>query len=631
MIDKSQMLRIPIDDIDESNILFYDIETDHQFATYTKLKTIAVQYGIRGKPEMVSGRDSILRFKRAIADPSFIKVDFNGVNFDRIVLRRHGYNFNYQNAHDLFFLFKTIAPNLPAFSLKFISFFYLADPHFPEMKLKQWMSENDKGWNDVPWHILNPYNLHDVTQTKNLFRLGWDIVIRDEYWEPYNNDLKMGEPLLEMETEGGLYIDREKCISVLHRLQKTIQQETHKALELTGGRVQNANSSAQLGKYFNDFDQIEMELTKTGEFKIDKTFLMSCRDKNPLAECAFKIRESNAAMKYFENYLNALDDETYKRTQTNSWIPVQFSVSSARTRRFTSQSLFKLNFQNPSEEAEEVQVVPKGQLYWAFDATQIENVVHIYESEDWLRRQAYELDQNWNEYVWLCNMTYGVERTKDEWDDKKKFPSSVVPHWSIYKEKKSVKLGMNFGMGIAKYCKMNGLSEDVGRALYNEVHKACPAIHELQNKVARNLREDGYVQDALGWRYMGSIDKAYKVVAYMIQGCGTGGLPKLQIRANWETLRGFDRKMPGLLKGNKCGVMCGTTHDENNGRIDLRLGDENILQCLQKMNLNMTKKFSHYFDDIPLRSKMYLSRTTAAEAIECDIKNTKKILEIINQ
>lgn len=630
--NRKSFFREPLSEIDEDKILFYDIETDHQFAAYTKLKSFAVQYGILGTPEMVVGPRKMAEFRRKASAPDIIKVDFNGGNFDRIVMHRHNIPIHPHNAHDLFLAFKTIAPTLPAFSLKFITFYYTGDPHFPEMRLNQWMSETGRGWNEVPKDILDPYNLHDVTQTKELFRIAWDVLIRPEYWENYLHDLMMAEPLLEMETEGGMYIDKNRCVVILHRLQKEIQKQTNKALEITGGQVQNANSSKQLGKYFHDFDELEMELTKTGEFKIDKTFLLSCRDRNPLAECAFKIRESNAAMKYFENYLNALDDETYKATNNRSWIPVQFSVSSARTRRFTSQSLYKLNFQNPSEEADEVQIIPSGELGFWFDATQIENVVHIFESEDWQRRKAYESDPNWNEYVWLCNMTYGVERTKDEWDDKTKFASTVVPHWSVYKEKKSVKLGMNFGMGIGKYCKMNGLSPDIGKELYADVHQACPAIKELQQKVARNLQRDGYVQDALGWRYGGSVDEAYKVVAYMIQGCGTGGLPKLQIRANWESLRLMDRRMPSPLQkqGVKCGVMCGTTHDENGGRIDLRLGDERILQLLQNMNRNMTEKFSPAFDNIPLRSKMYLSKTTAYDAIECDIKDTNKILTIIN-
>lgn len=628
---KKNFQRIPLEDIDEDKIIFYDIETDHQFASYAKLKTIAWQEGINGEPKMIRSGADRRAFQQKLQAPDVFKVDFNGCNFDRIVLLRHGYRIDWNNFHDLFFVFKTINPRLPSFSLKFINFYFLGDPHFPQGDLEDWMNETGKPMHEAPMPILSAYNKYDVTQTKNIFRLGWDIVIRDEFWNPYMQDLLIGEPLYEMETEGGMYLNRKECSFRLHLLQKEIFTQTNRAIKLTNGEVQNANSSPQLGRYFSEFENLEIELTADDNFRVDKAFLLSIRDRNPLADCAFRIREANAAIKYFENFLHALDDASYVETQRAAWIPIQLSASAARTRRFTSQSLYKLNFQNPSSDADYVNVIPQGQLGWWFDATQIENVVHIYESEDYLRRAAYEADYNWNEYVWLCDITYGVKRSKTEWDDKKHFPSTVVPHWSIYKEKKSVKLGMNFGMGLDKYCKMNGLTRDIGTQLYADVHKACPAIKELQHRVARDIRQYGYVEDAFGYRYSGTEDQAYKVVAYLIQGCGTGALPKAQIRANWETLRGGDKMMPERLRRNqvKCGVMSGTTHDENGGRIDLRMDPERILHLMQKMNFNMSEKFSGKFDDIPLRAKLYLSKTNKKKKIECDINDHEKILTII--
>lgn len=512
---------------------------------------------------------------------------------------------------------------VPSFSQKFLSFYYQGDPHFAEGKMQRWMKENDKGWDQVPESILDPYNRHDIIQLRNLFLMVWDVVIRTEYWEPYMTSLMVGEPLAEMETEGGLYIDHEGCRQRLHSLQKIVQTETRKALEMTDGVVLNANSSQQLGRYFSEYDKLELELTDSGEFRVDKSVLVSLRDENPLADCAYRIREANGEIKYFENYLNALEVKHPKR---KDWIPVQYSQDAARTRRFTSQSLFKLNFQNPSEAADEVSLVPPGYLGWWIDATQIENVVHIYETEDWARRKAYEEDANWNEYVWLCNMMYGETKTKDEWDNKEENPHPIIGHWSKYKGAKTAKLAANFGMGIKKYAKMNGVSYDIAEELMHELHAVCPAIRGLQNKVAFKLKQDGYVTDSFDYRYTGPIEKAYKVVAYLIQGCGTGSLPKSQIRSNWETIRKFDRYMSHQYKA---GVMCTTTHDENGGRISLALGTRRILQLLQKLDYNMTEKFSPKFDNIPLRAKLYLSKTNAANSIECDIKNLDKIATII--
>lgn len=614
--------------------MIYDIETDHQYAPYAKLKTIGWQQGLRGRPEFIehTSQPEMREFKRKVAAPDILKVDFNGVNFDRIVCHRHGIPIHPSNAHDLFLVFKTIAPNLPAFSLKFAAFYYLCDAHFPEMELSLWCARTGKPAHLAPRPIRRRYNLHDVTQTKDLFRMCWDVVIRPEYWAAYLEDLNMGEPLLEMETEGGIYLDEDLVRYNLHLLQKKVIHETKKAIELTHGVVQNPNSSKQLAHYFTQYDNLELELTASGEFSVKKSVLVALRESNPLADCAYNIREANGSIKYFENYLKALADNTYDQQRGTNWIPVQFSVSSARTRRFTSQSLYRLNFQNPNSLAKSVQIVPPGQLGWWFDATQIENVVHIYESDDTVRRQAYQEDPEWNEYVWLCNEILGTDETKDALDDIDSHRSVQIPHWTVYKQYKTGKLAINFGMGIAKFCKLFGLKRDVGEEIFHHIHSACPAIRQLQDRVRHDIRIKGYVTDVFGKRYSGPDSQAYKIVAYLIQGCGTGSLPKAQIRANWETLRRFDRHMPHTLVrgGVKCGVMCTTTHDENGGRIDLRLGDERILQLLQKLNYNMTEKFSPLFDGIPLRAKCYLSRTTAKNAIECDITDTRKILTIVN-
>lgn len=632
LTNRKTFIRKPLRDLDEDKLVFYDYETDHQYGPYAKLKMGAAQYGLSGAPILLETEKQWREFRSKIASPDVVKVDFNGVNFDRVVSSRHNLHIHPQNSHDIFLMVKTVCPLLPAYGMKFVMWYYLADLHLPEGRLNQWMGDNpDCGMYQAPKEILGPYNRHDITQTKDLFRIFWDHVITDEYWEPYLEDLMMGEPLHEMELEGGLFLDRDEIWRRLHLLQKKVQKLTERAIKLTRGKVQNPNSSQQLGAYLTKIDKIELEVTESGEFCVKKAVLVALMDENELADIAFQIREANGTIKYFENYLNALDDTTYPATQKKNWIPVQFSVSSAKTRRFTSQSLHRLNFQNPNDKAKEVQLVPPGYLGFWIDATQIENVVHIYESKDWARRKEYEADPKWNEYVWLCNEILGTNKTKEELDDKEQSRSPQIPNWTLYKQYKTGKLGINFGMGIGLFCKLFGLSRSVGVSTFQDIHTACPAIRELQERVAYDLSTRGHVNDVFGKRYSGPPRMAYKVVAYLIQGCGTGSLPKAQIRSNWETLRRFDKRMPERLRRNqiKCGVMAGTTHDENSGRIDLRLGPDNILQLLQKIHYNMTEKYSHLFDNIPLRAKLYLSRTTADEDTreEVDIKDIKTILK----
>lgn len=608
--------QLPIDEIAEEHILFYDIETDHQYAPYAKLKMIGVQEGINGKPFLIETKAQEAWFKKKLQCCKTLKCGWNSKSFDDIVLHRHGYPIVEENSHDLMLAMKTIHPRSASFSLKFCNFDWFCDPHFPEMVLEEWAKKNGLDKWQGPKSLIGPYCLHDITQTKNMFQLIWDNVIKSEHWSAYLLDLSQGEPVREMMLEGGIYLSGDILKEKVAALQWEKMGWGQRAFQLSSGRVTNPNSTKQMGSYLNT-EGFAMALTNDGEFSVNKSLLLdlidvdcSDNDRNAVARCTWETRRINASLKYFENYLAALQDASNSKP---NWIPVSYSISNARTRRYTSSSMYGLNFQNANKEAKSVQIVPKGWLQVFIDSTQVENVVHIYESNDRARRRAYIADPNWNEYVWLCNQILGGERDKKELDS---IQSPQIPNWSIYKQFKTVKLALNFGMGVTKFCTTAGIEHKVGKKMFDLIHDACPAIHRLQNRVSSDLVKYGQVRDVFGHIYSGDVRMAYKVVAYLVQGSGTASLPKAQIRANWETLK---------ENGGRDAIMCGTCHDENVMRLNLKLGKMQILATLQKLMFNMTDRFSPKFDNIPLRAKLYLSRTTAKEAEEVFIEDKEKI------
>jgi hypothetical protein len=637
---------IKIKDIPDDQIVFYDIETTDQYAPYCELKMIGVQYGLRSKPELVESWGERKRFKDTLANPDILKVSFNGFNFDNVVLWRHGFPVNYVNAHDLFLIAKTVAPNLPAFSLKFLNWWYFGDCHLPEMEMQSWLKhQNLESIWQAPKELLRPYCLYDVSpQTTNLFRLFWEVVQRPLHWEAYSNvEQPMGLPLEEIMLRGGEYLNEKLIKEKIATLQEAKGYWEDDIYKRTNGRVDNPNSVKQVGEYIRDEEGIELSLTDKGNFSLKKADVLEFlnlddpdQDRSKIIRGLFEVRKINNTLSYFRNYLDAIN-HTIEGSK-KGWIPKQYSLSGARTRRILSNSKYKLNFQNPNDAAKEVQIVPVGFLGWWLDASQIENVVHIYESGDTARRKAYENDPDWNEYVWLCNMALGGDRNKKELDS---ILSPFNPAWSIYKQFKTVKLAINFGMGVTKYCKTAKLSDSVGQQSFRLIHRVCPAIKSLQKRVAADVTNNGYVKDVFGHIYTGSA--LHKVVAYLIQGCGTGSLPKVQMVANYETLHQWDESMPKLTPNElqkkypfavideqrklvSYGVLAGTTHDENSGRISLSLGKEKIIATLQQLYENMTVKFSPKFDGIPLRAKLYLSTTTTADREEININNVPKYI-----
>jgi hypothetical protein len=287
--------------------------------------------------------------------------------------------------------------------------------------------------------------------------------------------------------------------------------------------------------------------------------------------------------------------------------------------------MFGINFQNQNKDSKVVQLVPPGWLGVWLDSTQIENVVHIWASRDDERRDSYEADYNWSEYVWLCNQVLGGNRDRA---DLEKIDSPINPSWSIYKQFKTIKLALNFGMGPDKFADTTGLSRGDAVAMFDQVHQACPAIKHLQRLVREEIIRRGFVQDTFGHIYSGPIKQVYKVVSYLVQGMGTGSFPKAMTVANYETLHSLDTSIrPNIpcvrhpfTKVYSFGVLTGTTHDECAFRISLGLPEATILRLIRECIYNMEERFSDMVGGIPLRAKAAFSITNAAEQEEISHK-----------
>lgn len=608
-----------------SERVFYDLETDSehpQYANMTLCGALVETYD--EKHEIYTAKvhvweapwtdEKLAEIKGVLCKPDIQRIGFNNLNFDDLVLANHGVTVPEEGTEDAMLAVKTCYPGMPAHGLKFLCWYLMGDYHWEQFELHQ----SGHRFGGEVTGSLRKYHRKDLEQHRAL----WDWVREKAYspmhLEAYKMDMAMKFPLQEMTFEGGTYVDVPKSRKTLAKLEtkKEVIQQFIKWV--SKGKVQNANSNKQVGKYLAEVEDFGLNLTATGEFQVKKKDLeditgMSEEDMrkwvpgvalpegfSSVALLAWQMKDNETLRKYVKNYLVAAEG-----TNMGGWIPNAYGISRAATRRTLSKSFYKINFQNSTEAIDEFKLVPSGMLGWFIDSTQVENVVHIYESGDIARRQAYEADEDWNEYVWLCNRINGREEDKKYWDSIK---SKQISHWTIYKLYKTIKLALNFGMGIKKFCKTLGIPFEVGKRLFGDIHRACPAIKHLQDKVEGCIQSVGYVQDTFGHIYTGYEEEAYKVVAYLIQGCGTGSLPKAQLRANYETLHGWSDTL-----GCNVGPLCTTTHDENSGLLRLDLGEEVITSILTDLMDNMTVKFSHKFDGIPLRAKLYLSTTTTAD------------------
>lgn len=614
--------------------VFYDIETDCEHPPYAQMTLVGALVEETGQIDRVFTweapftEDKLQSIRFQLCGPDINeRVGFNNLNFDDLVLYNHDIEIPEDNTHDAMLAIKTCYPNMPSFALKFLCWHLLADPHWEQFELNQ----TGHRFGDLVSDKLRAYHKKDLYQHRAIWDWVKDKVRSEKHWEAYQLDMRMKLPLQEMIFDGGVWVDVPKCKATLEDLQKKkviIQEEM---LKETDGKVKNANSNRQVGNYLAKVEDFALSLTNTGEFQVKKKDLADIlgmdeeqmRKWKPgqaspissVAMLAWQMRDNETIRKYVTNYYKAA-----MGTDMGGWIPASYSISRAATRRTLSKSYFKINFQNSTEAIDEFKIIPPEYLGWFIDSTQVENVDHIYETSDVARRLSYEADEEWNEYVWLCNRILGTNKTKKELDSIK---STQVPHWSVYKVYKTIKLALNFGMGVKKFCKDLGLDEQIGRKLFDDIHQACPAIRQLQQGVKDEIERNGFVQDTFGHIYSGPPEEAYKIVAYLIQGCGTGSLPKAQLRANYDTLHLWSEKM-----GTTVGMLNATTHDETSGLLRLDLGYDRIYPILKNLMFNMTKKFEHKFDNIPLRAKLYLSTTNWADRKNNEQKNWKNEIKI---
>lgn len=620
--------------------LFYDLETDSEHPAYANMTLCGI---LEEKNEdcMLDGKtqtdtihvweapftdEKLGQIQNLLCSKDVQRIGFNNLNFDDLILHNYGITVPEENTEDSYLAVKTCCPGLPAYGLKFLNWYLLGDPHWPEFN---WIQEGESFATSgkIISDKLRAYHRHDLRQHRNIWNWVADKVQNSRHRDAYRLDMNMKFPLQEMIFDGGVLVDVPKCkstLAALHRKKEIIQSL---ALTETKGKIKNINSNKQVGQYLANVEDFELNLTGTGEFQVKKKDLseiVGITDEemrawvpgtaapfSSVAMLAWQMKDNETLRKYVTNYSNAAIG-----TNHNGWIPSSYSISRANTRRTLSKSFYKINFQNSTEEIEKFKLVPPGMIGLWIDSTQVENVVHIHESKDGDRRAAYEADPEWNEYVWLCNRILGgPERTKAELDSIK---STQVPHWSVYKLYKTVKLSINFGQGAKAFCKILKLDEKIGKKTFADIHRACPAIRALQNRVEEELSEHGYVQDVFGHVYTG--EEAYKVVAYLIQGCGTGSLPKAQLRANYDTLHKWSSDFETQI-----GTLASTTHDEQGGFLKLNLGKEVLTCILEELMANMTSKFSPKFGGIPLRAKLYLSVTNYADRKNYETKQNEPI------
>lgn len=509
------------------------------------------------------------------ADPSIPKV-FANAKYDLEVLRQHGI-IVCGDVHDVILMAKALYELWPSYSLKNLMYYYLGDLHREQLDMETWLVKHGhprkNAMEHVPRELIQAYGTKDAHCTRKLALVLLTQLIAKDLMRGYEIDRQVIRPVWQME-QNGINIDRAWVSKHYQHLSREVMALRIKATKLTHANF-NLNSVPQIATYLKSAG-IDVPKTEKGNPSLTKQ--TAKKIQHPLVALRLRVTEvAKQAQTYCANLLASIDKQGKVRPN--------FNISLAATRRFSSSGKVvedvsgnNLNWQNFPPVIRRAVTIPPGRVGWFFDYKQIENVIHIFFSGDAERRKIYEADPNWSEYLWLAEKVLGEKISKE--DDR-------------YKRVKSTKLGMNYGMGWRLFAKVHDLPGDMARRMFNDVYRACPAIRTLQKDVAVALQQYGFVEDVFGYRYHGVPDKAYKVVAYLIQGCAAALMKSAIIRV---------AAIPGIQ-------LHLTVHDE----LFISTADTPLQWALARRVRHAMTDYAHLFDGIPIRVEAYRSTTNWAD------------------
>lgn len=423
----------------------------------------------------------------------------HNATFDIRFLERHGVELP-GFIHDTYTMAHVVDPNRPL-GLKPMSCRYI-DPQADAMQkaLKDGMRKQGWTWDTVPveWVPYWAYSGLDPIETALL----WELL--DPQVEPwrdlYETEVRV-DRMMSDASVSGMLIDRPYA-------ERTRDQLKIHADGLREAVVRDYGvSPTAVGQVAKRLiaDGVKLtERTKTGQVKLDQTILESLEGVHPLADSVLQIRGADKFRRaYFEGVLNRLDKDDV--------IHCEVRTLGARTGRMSVASPALQQIPSHDTSVRRMFVPREGHVLLSIDFSNIEPRVLSHLAGDETMKQAFHSGQD--VHMAMARKMYGPDAGPKE-----------------RKQSKSGTLGELYGIGVAKFAKQQGISEEEARAFkefYAETFPNITRFKEYVEYVARErLRTEGvaYVEIPGGRRHQLTRQEAvewqayYKLVNYITQG-----------------------------------------------------------------------------------------------------------------
>ena len=234
---------------------------------------------------------------------------------------------------DVMLMARMCCPEEMAFSLKHFSRKFLDDSYHEEILLKKYIKKhkinvNQRGFQDVPDHLLLPYGHKDAKNTYELFVFLSAAMNEFKLWPHLHHEMALMRRVVMPMESIGILADPKFASELLIEGQAELRILKARICKAVGNPKFNANSNPQVVKAIYNEDHPPTRYSKqTGNPSADTLALLQLG--TPLALDLIKFRKvSKAVSTYLLNINKALDD--------NNVFRVSFNQLGARTGRWSS-------------------------------------------------------------------------------------------------------------------------------------------------------------------------------------------------------------------------------------------------------------------------------------------------------
>ena len=431
--------------------------------------------------------------------------------------------------HDTILMSHVLQNLHPTHRLKDLSWELAGIPKDDEKAVKAF-TRGGGDYSMVPEWLMKPYQRLDAERCMLLHLFFYPkIQANKQYLEIYEMERDLVIPTIRME-QHGLMVNRRSCEKLIGSIEQDIEVLLDE-IEVHAGKRINPNKPADVRwlLFVKSKLPARTRTAITKEIGTQKSALLELKEefKHPAVDMILKHRSWERGTKILQSYLDLCDG--------NDIIHPNIRTCGAKTGR---ESCSRPNLQNVAKSKVLLNPFPiparlafrprPGCVNVHIDYAGIEMRILVHYSGEQVLVAKLRLGEDVHEPA--CYVFYGD-----------RFRNAVGGERKMLRDaSKNANFSIPYGSSAKKVSNILSMPFSEGSRRYIMYRHAFPDLCALNQQIARQVRECGYVTTIFGRKLYVPRQKAYMGTNYLVQGTAAGILKRAQIRVHWllEALTG---------------------------------------------------------------------------------------------